>query len=608
MILKRNNSRQIIKFILGAILLCFISIAFTTHPTSAVKKQTIKASQLKVLGTYSLSPSTQGATVTQDYFIYTKWSCNSCKTSLVGCKRSKPSSCKTLASGYWGHASSVYHKWGTDTVQILDSGGARSWCINYKTGKKVSSCDKISPAGLTRASWTNALQGYTKYGDYWIRGWGYIKWTGKACELRVYKKNSKGNPSLNAVYYLPTSGSKQVYEIEGVGVDGGTGNVIFTAKSQGKLKFFEVSSAVLNLGGDGSGSSEKRTAKKSAARKKDKTNNTNNYTPSVSTYDGVVDTIFFGTIQDDGEGCGVYTVLDLIMTILTIGIGIAATIGITVSGITYLTAGGNLAKTTKAKRRIYEIVIGLAVYAVIWALLTFLLPEFNPELKACKTLTAEEIAAREASKSASTAKSNTNTNSTASNTTKPSVNNECMSKALPEIRNTICQISSASERVAKTAELLAIPYGKNASQKRFTKPNKWSQISGAKPPKYFQNAYDKYRKGHWKLYSKKFGNVTRVGASCDVFVSTVLKSTGYTNPKGYTHGAIRSKLKDKNKWKVVKSAKRGDVCQNGDQHVRIYLGNNRVAEAQSGVSSGNSRFGHIAKGGCKGYTIYRAIK
>lgn len=327
----------------------------------------------------------------------------------------------------------------------------------------------------------------------------------------------------------------------------------------------------------------------------------------VFAVDNVVETTFFGNLKDDGAGCGVYTILNLIVDILSIGIGILAVIGITIVGTKYLTAKDNIDQVKKAKHRMFQIVIGLIAYVLLYAGVQWLLPggKLNANQQ-CTTISDAELASlkEEASQNDSANSSNQKSNPTPNGAS----SNECLGKALDNIKDQICQIPTASERIAKAAELLAIPYGKNASQKRFTKPNKWSQISGAKPPKYFQNAYDKYRKGHWKLYSKKFGNVTRVGASCDVFVSTVLKSTGYTNPKGYTHGAIRSKLKDKNKWKVVKSAKRGDVCQKGDQHVRIYLGNNRVAEAQSGVSSGNSRFGHIAKGGCKGYTIYRAIK
>ncbi|MEE0888353.1 MAG: hypothetical protein U0L97_04035 [Candidatus Saccharimonadaceae bacterium] len=78
---------------------------------------------------------------------------------------------------------------------------------------------------------------------------------------------------------------------------------------------------------------------------------------------------------DDGEE-GIKCVLRLAVTILSIGVGILGVIGISVAGIQYLTAGGSEEKTRKAKRRIYEIVIGLALYAVFFAALTWLLPGF----------------------------------------------------------------------------------------------------------------------------------------------------------------------------------------------------------------------------------------
>lgn len=397
MILTRNNFHQFAKFILGVVILC-LAFTITTHSTFAAQKKTIEPSQLKVLFSKSLSRSLQGATMTKDYYIYTDWSCDGCKTNLIKCTRSQPSKCSTLASGYYGHASTVYHEWGSDTVTVVGNGDQnyRNACININSGKTVSGCKKITPSGLGATDGSDSsswLQGYTWYGDYGLRGWGYYPKTGTN-KLLIYK-----NGSIETVYKLPSSGDKKIYEIEGVAVDGDTGDIIIIAKSTGSgtVKFFQVSSSVINLGSGGSG---KREAKKSAARKKEASDYDNNYTPTVSTYDGTVDTLFFGTLQDDGEGCGTFTVLDLVMTILTIGIGITATIGIAVSGIIYLTAKDDVAKTTKAKRRIYEIVIGLAAYAVLWGLLTFLLPEFNPELKACKTLTSEEIAARDAEREA----------------------------------------------------------------------------------------------------------------------------------------------------------------------------------------------------------------
>lgn len=76
--------------------------------------------------------------------------------------------------------------------------------------------------------------------------------------------------------------------------------------------------------------------------------------------------------EEDGIGC----ILRLVIDIMTIGIGIFGVIGITICGIQYLTAGGSEEQTRKAKRRLFEIIIGLVVYAAGYLILRFLLPGF----------------------------------------------------------------------------------------------------------------------------------------------------------------------------------------------------------------------------------------
>ena len=78
-----------------------------------------------------------------------------------------------------------------------------------------------------------------------------------------------------------------------------------------------------------------------------------------------------------GGGQAVHKVVGLVADILSIVIGIAGVIGIVVVGIQYLTAGGNEEQTRKAKRRLFEIIIGIAVYALSYALLKWLLPNFS---------------------------------------------------------------------------------------------------------------------------------------------------------------------------------------------------------------------------------------
>ena len=70
----------------------------------------------------------------------------------------------------------------------------------------------------------------------------------------------------------------------------------------------------------------------------------------------------------DSIGCLLTKGIDIFSVI----IGIVGVIGIVIFGIQYMTAGGNEEKTRKAKRRLLELVIGLVVYVVMYAVLTWL--------------------------------------------------------------------------------------------------------------------------------------------------------------------------------------------------------------------------------------------
>ena len=82
--------------------------------------------------------------------------------------------------------------------------------------------------------------------------------------------------------------------------------------------------------------------------------------------------------DNNGNSLDIQGVIMLVVNILSVLIGVVGVIGIVVVGIQYMTAGGNEEKTRKAKRRLFEIVIGLAAYAAGYALLSWLLPNFNP--------------------------------------------------------------------------------------------------------------------------------------------------------------------------------------------------------------------------------------
>ena len=87
---------------------------------------------------------------------------------------------------------------------------------------------------------------------------------------------------------------------------------------------------------------------------------------------GGVDTSII-SCSEGGDG-GIWHIVHLVVDILSIGVGILGVIGISVVGIQYLTAGPNTEKVTMTKRRLFQIIIGLAAYAVMFAFLQWLLP------------------------------------------------------------------------------------------------------------------------------------------------------------------------------------------------------------------------------------------
>ncbi|MDO4526701.1 MAG: hypothetical protein Q4B87_01265 [Candidatus Saccharibacteria bacterium] len=81
--------------------------------------------------------------------------------------------------------------------------------------------------------------------------------------------------------------------------------------------------------------------------------------------------------KDSKNGAGISCVIRLVINILSVLVGIVGIIGIVVVGIQYLTAGGSEEQTRKAKRRLFEIVIGIVAYVLLAAFLNWLLPNFD---------------------------------------------------------------------------------------------------------------------------------------------------------------------------------------------------------------------------------------
>ena len=390
------NLRNLTKYLLTLASLSLILVGLFSQPTHAAS---IKKSDMKRVGHFKIDKrQPQGCALTEKYYVYTdSWSGGgkNGNTTIVFRKRSdgkKVSTTGDLKDEDFKHASSLYYEWGSNYLEIIDAQSGKWWCARVSGTPTLldstSKCGKrLGSSGLDKGNNSYYRQGWTKYGNTYLRA--YSGDSNSNNRIEVYS-NRKWKENFDFPLEKPQC------ELEDVAVDGNTGDVYaicWNHSSGSYVDYWRIKASVfkkyINASGGSSSSSSSSdiysdkpydpSADGLATR--DET-----FKPEVteSTYDGTVDTTFFGTLQDDKEGCGVYTVLQFIIDLLTIGIGVAAVLGIVISGILYLTARGNVAQVTKAKRRIYEIFMGLVAYVALYAITSFLIPTFNPEFKTCR--------------------------------------------------------------------------------------------------------------------------------------------------------------------------------------------------------------------------------
>ncbi|MBP5674989.1 hypothetical protein J6W91_01520 [Candidatus Saccharibacteria bacterium] len=77
---------------------------------------------------------------------------------------------------------------------------------------------------------------------------------------------------------------------------------------------------------------------------------------------------------NSSDSNALFDVLGIGLQIITYGVGSAAVIGVIIAAYQYITARDNPQKVAVAKNRLLQIVIGLVIWVMIWAILQFLLP------------------------------------------------------------------------------------------------------------------------------------------------------------------------------------------------------------------------------------------
>ena len=572
-----SSSRKKIFTLTALSILLSIFFTSTTYAASMSKDKTFS------IKGYS-NPVVQGATLTRQYYVFTNWNRGSSFT-VTRCDRPSGKNCKTSASFDSGKPSSMYHVWGTNYVQATLKQAKGMVCIDLSTMKKTSdsNCGSVlSSSGLSKSGDDQGQrQGWTKYGKYYLRGYGIYS---GSCYIWLFSSRN-GNPTKS--WNIPVSG-----EVEDVMVDGDTGIVwVAMYQSAQTVTYYKVDKSVFDnwiqpgAAGDGGGgtyidptSNPDNFYDDSNIEVRDETKQ---HETATSSYDGSVDTNFFGPLQDDNEGCGVYMVLNTIIDILTYGIAIAATIGIAISGIVYLNAKGDQQRTLKAKRRIYEIVIGLAAYAVLYFALGFLLPggNFNSD-KTCEK-------ASETSNAVAGWRPNSSSDSNSSSGKKPNAQStkektEAAKQAAEDAKN---GTSAAGRRLMTAAEELA---GKLEANKFV------------------------YSKKNQSTYAKALKKDKHV--DCAKYVSWAMQSAGLLKSgktfylqKGVIKGSGKSAVTNKSKLKItkvndnvanlVKKGKLvpGDIIGPDYLHTLIYKGKENGKYYYYSVGTGTTKKGIMNK-------------
>ncbi len=99
--------------------------------------------------------------------------------------------------------------------------------------------------------------------------------------------------------------------------------------------------------------------------------------PKASYADNCTNLINVGDCKDMDES-NIWGVVNVFLGVLAGGLLVAGTIGIIICGYTVLTARDDVSKIEKAKKRLWEIVIGLLALVIFPAIINFVLPGDTP--------------------------------------------------------------------------------------------------------------------------------------------------------------------------------------------------------------------------------------
>ena len=348
------------KYNLAFLALFIISISFCLNPqgVSAKQIQLNKNQVTTVYQTDNIRRRTQGGVVTEKYYVYSDWSwaADAGPGIIHFINRSNGKQAFQIKSSKFHHMNSLDHKWGSDYVYVHDS---IDRCIQISAKKIVplKNCPKKTSRRFNNVSGTPQAQA-PYFNGYYFQGSN----NGAGSAITVFNSKRK----KQAVFQIPAKLIGCSYkELEAVMVDKGTGDIFVPfncerGSGKNKVRYMKILKIKASAFG-------KYTKINSTSTPSTPTPSTPTPTPSTPSTPSTPTPAPTGPKTAILNITSIDGILGLIIDILVIGIPILGIIGITIVGIQYLTAGGNEEKTRKAKRRMFEIVIGLVAYALIFA-------------------------------------------------------------------------------------------------------------------------------------------------------------------------------------------------------------------------------------------------
>ena len=403
--------RRIKKGVIGFVVVCLTSFCLSNVASAKDVTITLGGTDAPLLWERARPGDrwAQGATISDKYFIYAQIGQNNVDGKMIIVDRLNPSNPpREIKLNGWGHLNTLHYDYKNQQIWVqtgaaeTNGNGVGGRCFNPSNGQEVT-CAAYGPRGYTvPAAYLNEGQGrdaVNNTGFMTASGVGCVtthgssgctsaivricpstsdcsnaqtltlngftggeiedvafdangdmilifnRWDGDVPRVSYYRVSRQFMQDNFGVNTVPTNGAST---INADGSTGGNGGSSGGGSSTGGGSGTGSSTGGGGSGGSGTGSSTGGGSSGSTVTP-----------PKCETI------LLPQSWCDDDSGDGIKNMIKFAVDLLTGGVVVVGTIGIVICGYIWMTARDNEAQVAKAKKRLIEIVIGMAVFVAI---------------------------------------------------------------------------------------------------------------------------------------------------------------------------------------------------------------------------------------------------